>query len=75
MNGPTGRNATPSEIPSLLMTALANNDSNTYDKVLRVILEYICDTTRWILKNNRNEFVESAHETGLSLRRASTAPR
>lgn len=63
VNGPTGRNATPSEIPSLLMTALANNDSPTYDNGLRVMWEYSGDTTRWIFKNNRTEFVESAHET------------
>ena len=58
-----GRNATPSEIPSLLMAALANNDSPTRDHGLRAMWEYSGDTTRWIFRNNRTEFVESAHET------------
>jgi len=53
----------PEDIPSLLMEALVNNDFPTVDAGLNSVWEFATDTMRFIFKNNRTDFIVSAHET------------
>ena len=57
----------PSEVPSLLMRALARNDFPEVNSGLHSMWEFAGDTTRFIYQNNRSEFVEDAHTTADSL--------
>lgn len=53
----------PAELPALLMKALELNDFPEVDAGLRSMWAFSGDSTRFIFKNNRSEFVESARET------------
>lgn len=53
----------PEELPSLLMTALRQNDAPTRDAGLVSMWEFAGDTTRHVFRNDMAEFIESAHET------------
>lgn len=53
----------PEEIPTLLFTALTNNDFPTVDAGLRSLWNFSSDATRHIFQNNFTDFVDSAHQT------------
>lgn len=53
----------PEEIPSLLMTALENNDFPNVDDGLKSVWAFSGDTTKFIFQNNRTDFIRTAHET------------
>lgn len=53
----------PEEIVPLLMKALQNVDHPTQDAGLKAMWEFATDTTRFIFKYNRTEFIESCKET------------
>jgi hypothetical protein len=55
----------PAELPSLLMTALRQNDLPVQDAGLHSMWEFAGDTTRFVFQNNRTEFIASAHETAV----------
>lgn len=57
----------PQDVPPLLMHALSNNDSPHPDAGLHSMWAFAGDTTRFVYRNNRSEFVEDAHETAASL--------
>lgn len=53
----------PSELPGLLMAALERNDFPEVDAGLESMWAFAGDTTRFIFRNNKTAFFESAHET------------
>jgi len=53
----------PDEIVSLLMTAVENVDVPVADAGLVAMWDFASDTTKFVFKNNRTEFIESCHET------------
>jgi hypothetical protein len=57
----------PQDVPPLLMKALKSNDEPTSNSGLRSLWDFAGDTTRFIYKNNRTEFIEDAHQTAQSL--------
>eukprot|EP00573_Skeletonema_grethae_P003999 CAMPEP_0201705220 /NCGR_PEP_ID=MMETSP0578-20130828/45111_1 /ASSEMBLY_ACC=CAM_ASM_000663 /TAXON_ID=267565 /ORGANISM="Skeletonema grethea, Strain CCMP 1804" /LENGTH=169 /DNA_ID=CAMNT_0048193415 /DNA_START=1 /DNA_END=507 /DNA_ORIENTATION=+ len=53
----------PEEIVPLIMIALKNNDAPDRDAGLKLVWEFATDTTQYVFRNNRTEFIESCHET------------
>jgi hypothetical protein len=53
----------PSELPSLLMTALQYNDFPTVDAGLWSVWAFRGDTTKHVFKHNATNFIASAHNT------------
>lgn len=56
-------NLQPEEIPTLLMTALSQNDFPHVDAGLKSMWAFSSDTTRFIFQRNDTEFVDMAHQT------------
>jgi hypothetical protein len=56
-------NLPPEELPSMLMNALRFNDIPSKDAGLQAMWEFAGDITRHVFQQNREEFIESAHET------------
>jgi len=53
----------PDEIVPLLMTALQNIDVPNENDGLIAMWDFATDTTKFVFKGNRTEFIESCHET------------
>ena len=53
----------PEDVPILLMKSLELNDFPHVDAGLESMWAFAGDTTRHIFKQNRTDFIESAHET------------
>jgi hypothetical protein len=53
----------PSELPKQLVLALRKNNFPEVDAGLESMWDFSTDTTKFVFKNNRTEFIESAHKT------------
>eukprot|EP00984_Skeletonema_dohrnii_P025670 scaffold14845_cov115-Skeletonema_dohrnii-CCMP3373.AAC.2 len=53
----------PEDIIPLVMISLKNNDVPDKDAGMKLVWEFATDTTQYVFRNNRTEFIESCHET------------